>query len=359
MNIEEGNETIQKDLSRLVVEEITGLPFDKVHTTIGKLAINYFSFVFSIKAQTPNGSQRVFVKIPKEDLRQRSKSILPISPADRTLASDEELSLRMLNDRWHSDDLDIFWVRLRSVFPQYNAIVTDAIEGDDAFAIFRKLDLRRRLGSNKDSIRLREVMARFGKALGRFHQGNARAMVFRVNEILPKLEHYCRELGSSTRNPLLNKAIKTLDSIADLEIDTLEVLTLKGLDIRNVLMDKQDKLFLLDPGRMKQTCREADLARFIMTFRIIYWGRGLFLLRLSPDYQAEKAFLDAYYSNTTQPSKELLSLFLIKEQLKHWQTAIYSLGLLTWPITLKRLVAATYVNPYYTRQLAMELKKVF
>ena len=152
--------------------------------------------------------------------------------------------------------------------------------------------------------------------------------------------------------------MRVLKSIADLEIEATEVPTLKGIDIRNVLMDEQDKLFLLDPGRMKRTCREADLARFLMTYRILYWGSWLFLLGLRPDIQAEEAFLDAYYSKTAPRSQKLLSYFLIKEQLKHWHTAIDSLRLLAWAMPIKRLIEATYINPYYTRQLAQELKKV-
>jgi len=358
MSEENGNENVQQTLARLVVEEITGRPFKKVNATVGPLMTNYFSFIFFIEAHTSRGTQKVFVKIPKEDLRQRSKSILPISPADRRMAEEEELSLRMLADQWHSKDLGVSWVRLRKFFPQYNAIVTDAVQGDEAFAVFRRLELRRRLRFSKDRDRLSEVMARLGAALGRFHQGNARTTVFRVDETILKLERYCLELGSNVRSPWPSHVIQALNSIADLELEAVEVPTLKGIDVRNVLMDEQDKLFLLDPGRMKRTCREADLARFIMTYRILYWGSWLFLLGLRPDPQAEESFLDAYYSNTTPPSQKLLSFFLIKEQLKHWHTAIDSLRLLKWAIPLKRLVEATYVNPYYTRQLAMEMKKV-
>ncbi|MFH2011548.1 MAG: hypothetical protein ABIJ37_02400 [Pseudomonadota bacterium] len=353
------NETVQQSLTRLIVEEITGQPFNEVKVTVGPLVTNYFSFVFFIETYTGRNKQRVFVKIPKEDLRQRSKSILPITTTDRRMAWDEELSLRMLGEHWQSDDLDVFWIRLRGVFPQYNAVVTDATQGDDALAVFRRLDMNRRFGLNKDCIRLREAMARLGTALGRFHQRNAQNIVFRLNETMLKLEEYCHKIESSIRSPWTKNVIQVLDPFSDTEIETLEVTTLKGIDIRNIQIDKQNKLFLLDPGRMKRTCREADLARFIMTYRILYWGSGLFFLRLMPDLQAEAAFLKAYYLNSDPPSPKLLSIYLVKEQLKHWHTAIDSLWRLSWPIPIKRLVEATYVNPFYKRQIEIELKKVF
>ena len=355
---ENGNETVQQRLARLVVEDITGQPFDKSNAVVGPLVTNYFSFIFSIEEHTSLNTQKVFVKIPKEDLRQRSKSILPISPADRKMAEDEVLSLRMLCDQWHSGDIGVSWVQLRGYFPQYNAIVTDAVAGSDAFSVFRRLDMRRRFGSQRDGIRLREAMTRIGAALGRFHQGNARNTVFHVNEVIPKLERYCHELGASVRSSRPSHVIQALKSIGDMEIEAIEVPTLKGIDIRNVLMDEQDKLFLFDPGRIKRICREADLARFIMTYRILYWGSGLFLVGLRPDYKAEDAFLEAYYSYGVPPSPKLLSLFLIKEQFKHWLTAIDSLKRLPCNMLFKQLVAATYINPFYKRQMAIELRKV-
>jgi hypothetical protein len=358
MSNDNDNRAVQQSLARLVIEGITGQPSDTANATVGPLVTNHFSFMFFVEAHTTEDTQKVFVKIPKEDLRKRPKSILPTSPADRRMANDEVRSLRSLADHWQSEDLGVTWVRLRAFIPQYNAVVTDAVEGDEAFAVFRRLDQHRRLGSKKDPSRLREVMARLGTALARFHQRSAQSRIFRVDETLPKLERYCRELGSSVRGPRPGHAIQVLNSIADVEINAVEVPTLKGIDIRNVLLDKQDKLFLLDPGRMKRTCREADLARFIMTYRILYWGSRLFLLGLQPDQRAEQSFLQAYYSDAAPPSPKLLSFFLIKEQIKHWHTAIDSLHLLPWPMPLKRLVAATYINPFYDRQLAREMKQV-
>jgi hypothetical protein len=358
MNQEEENLYIQQSLAHLVVEKITGLLFHKANATVGPLVTNYFSFIFFIEIHTGLGLKRVFVKIPKENLLKGSKSILPISSADQRMAEDEVNSLQTLADKWHSDDLGVSWVRFLGFFPQYNAIVTNAAEGDEALTVFRQLDLRRRLGSKRALFSLRGAMGQLGEALGRFHQGNAVPMVFRLDEAIPKLERYCQELGSNVRSCWPSQVIEALKIKGNLKIETMEVSTLKGIDIRNVIIDGEDRIFLFDPGRMKRTCREADLARFIMTYRILYWGSGLFLLGLRPDPLAEAAFLEAYYANSGPPSRKLLSLFLIKEQLKHWHTAIDSLRRLQWVMPLNRLVEATYINPYYTRQLAMELRKV-
>jgi|GEM_PF-883763 len=352
-----GNTAIQNYLTKLLVGEITGKDFKSVKVTVGVLQINYFSFVFSIEILFGKSYRKLYVKIPKEDLRHTSKSILPITTRDRVMAEAEVASLRTLSALWRSEDIGVSWIRMHTFIPEYNAIVTEAAEGDEAFSLFRKFDLYRRIGFYDDQNRLNSAMKRLGIALARFHQKNTNRIIFRLSDSLPKYERYCNEI-EKTNNSFPTFVLKKLYSIADTKIETEETNTFKGIDIRNILIDKNDNLWLLDPGRIKRTCREADLARFIMTYRILYWGSGLFLLRLEPDRCAEQAFLNAYYENNTPPSSKLLSLYLIKEQLKHWWTALDSLKMLEYPPALKKVIEKIYINPYYIRQLKIELQKV-
>lgn len=354
----ENNDTAQRNLARAVVETVLNIPYDQAIVSVGPLVTNYFSFVFPLNVSDRGRTQKVFVKIPKEDLRSGAKSIFPILPADRRLAQSEIHALQILAAQWHADDLDVSWVSLRGEVPQYNALVTDAVEADDALGMLRRWDLRRRVGSVGARRRLTSVMTRLGTALGRFHQISAKPVVFSIGPSIHKLDNYCLEIATSTRSSVLRKTMEKIHVLSSRHFNAVEVPTFKGIDIRNILMDESDRLFILDPGQLKFTCREADLARFIMTFRILHWGRPLFLLGIRPDPKAEQAFLDAYYAATSPPSPTLLGLFLIKEYLKHWHVALRSLRHFTWPQTVKRLVASLYVNRYYTDSLARELDRV-
>lgn len=352
------NEKVQHLLGQHVAKVMLG---DGDHTDfvkIGPLTINNFSFTFSVDIFTSGGKRNAFVKIPKVDMRGSIPSILPITSEDRELAQEEESSLKRLGQKWCADDLEVRWTNLFWIFPEYNAIVTDRIFADEAFAVFRRLDLRRRLGIRQDGQRLQRSMARLGAALGRFHYANSRPVVFRLVEELPKLEFYCREITASTGSVWPKRVLWKLQSIGEMEVPGIEVPTLKGIDIRNVLIDRQDRLYLLDPGRIKTTYREADIARFVMTYRILFWGSKLFLLVREPDPKAESAFLDSYYSHSQQSSHQVSVFFLLKEQLKHWHTALDSLQQRPWPSLLKRIVARVYVNPFYTRQISAQFKLI-
>ena len=350
------NEQVYRMLGQQVARDLLGAVDDAALVEIGPLSSNYFSFTFSVKASTLNGQRNVFVKIPKVDMRGVVPSILPINVEDRQMAQEEESSLRLLGQKWDGDDLEVRWASLCGIIPEYNAIVIDRIFADEALSVFRRFDLRRRFGFRQDAQRLQRSMARLGAALGRFHQTNARTTIFRLSEALPKLEYYCRELTASTGSAWPERILRKLQSMGDIELVGAEVPTLKGIDIRNVLIDAQDRLYLLDPGKTKFTHREADLARFVMTYRILYWGSKLLLFVREPDPRAETAFLESYYSYGLPPCPQLLSLFLLKEQLKHWHTALDSLRRLTWSPVLKRLVAGIYVNPFYTRQIAAQFQ---
>lgn len=356
MNRTEDNFTAQNNLARIVVESVLKMPFELANVHIGPLVTNYYSFVFSLEVSGPLKMQKVFIKIPKQDLRHGPKNILPIQPGDRRLAQEEIHALQVLGSQWQSEDLKVSWVKLRGEVPQYNAIVTDAVKAQDALHIIQGWDLKRRTRLVDSRRRLLSVMTRLGTALGRFHQSNAKPIDFSIKSSIPKIEKYCREIAPRTQRAVLQKTISTIRTLSVRQFDALQVPTLKGIDLRNLLVGNSDDLFLLDPGRMKLACREADLARFIMTFRILYWGRLLFMFELRPDPKAEQAFLDAYYAETSSASSPLLSFFLIKEHLKHWHTALCSLSLMKWPLSIKQVIATVYVNPYYRKNLFQELE---
>lgn len=355
---EELNQKEYLQLARLVAEKISGMPFAPKETIISPLQTNYFSFVFSMQINTANESLKVFVKIPKEDLRVREKSIFPITEGDRLMAQAEAESLRRLEDEWKDDELMVSWVKLYGEIPEYNALITKAVTGLEALDVFRVWDIRRRYGNAKDHKKLISAMGRLGAAFGRFHQISSKPVIFHTDKLIPKLIRYCQEIEIHPLGTRLKKVTALINKQAGQEIRAVEVPTLKGIDIRNILINGNDKLFVLDPGRIKSACREADVSRFLMTYRILYWGSPKFLLGLIPDIKAENAFLNNYYQNNSAPSGKLLNLFFVKEQLKHWHTALESLEMRWYPVLVKRLLAGIYVNPYYIRQLTAELDKI-
>ena len=335
-----------------------GAAGDPTLAEIGPLSSNYFSFTFSVKAMTTSGPRDAFVKIPKFDMRGLVPRILPISSADRRMGQEEEASLRLLGQKWSGAELEVRWVDLIGVIPEYNAIVTGRVFADEAVSVFRRWDLRRRFGLRQDAKRLQGAMARIGEALGHFHQSDPRESVCRLSEMMPKFEFYCREITGRAESPWPGRILEKLQAMGDSEFPSLEVTTLKGLDIRNVLIDPQGRCHFLDPGKMKPACREADLARFIATYRLLHWGSVRLALLREPDRRAELEFLRAYGVGQPPVSRRLLNLYLIKEELKHWHNILDYVRRCDWPPVVKRVAIFAYVNPFFCRLLRIDLSRL-
>jgi hypothetical protein len=300
----------------------------------------------------------VFVKIPKVDLRRRGGTILPISVDDRRMAQDEYDSLLFLADRWRADDLRVSFVRPLGFFEPCNAIVLAHVRARDACETLRRWDLRRRVGDRGASRRTQDVMARMGLALRRLHDGTAQPSTFRGGALQDKLVRYIERLDPIVADRrVLSSARDAAMRIGQMSQAVECTSTLKGIDIRNVMLDGDDGIVLFDPGKRKITLPEADLARFLVTYRILWWGHPAFLFGCRADPRAEDAFLHAYEGRGSVRGP-LFHAQMVKELLKHWATAHESLRLKAWPPVVSRVLAAGWIDRFYASQLRHEVRHV-
>ena len=343
------NEELYVKIAKKVAEDIF-LMSDNAHFSISALYSNYYSFTFSMELKALNEIHDVFVKVPKHDMCRTDSRILPITSKDIQMAREEELSLKFLDRKWNNKVLDVYWVKLLGVIPEYNAIVTKRIFANEAFITYRNWELYRRFGFYVYGNKLQKSMSKIGAALGTFHKGNAENTLFYLPDLLPKIKFYCSKISSNTDSNFLEKVIKEIESLKNIKFSSYLVATLKGIDIRNILIDSDDTLHLLDPGKIKITYREADLARFITTYRILFWGSMILPIVKFPDSKAEKMFLESYYSNSFKAEPQVLN-----ELLKHWNTALESLQKIKWPFFIKYVARKFYVNLFYKRCINNQL----
>jgi hypothetical protein len=323
---------------------------------VGALQPNYYSFTFSVDVEADNGPVGVFVKIPKRDLRLSGPNILPVTDADRQLASEETRSLRHLVAAWRGEDLRARWIRLVGELPEFNAIVTTRVVASEALDVIRASELRRRIGALAGVNEMRDMMRRLGTAFGRFHEYDATPGPFVVASFSAKLQRYVMEIGRTRPSAFLSSIAGWMGSFGAAPERGLVATTIKGIDIRNMLLSERGDITLLDPGRMKRTFREADVARFLLTYRILHWGQPWFALGWRPDPGSERAFLQGYASAGAAAGDRLLRLYVVKEILKHWHTAHASLEAKAWRAPVSRLVRSAYIDRFYERLLAEELR---
>lgn len=350
------NNHVYRELSDLVAGRFTKNNNTKINC--GPLEINNFSICFGMNIVFDSNVTNVYVKIPKADLfLKKQKNVMPLTDADKIFGEAEFNSLEYLSQYWDSSDLNISFVKPILFIREFNAIVTERFYGNNFFKLARKLNIMRWLGINSsiDTI-VHSSLLHLGVALSRFHKKSLKECnADIIKKTIEKIQHYCSQLKLiGVSYDICNHLIDKVCNHNEYDIHTYTTNTLKGLDVRNIFIDKFKRIILLDPGKMKEDCCEADLARFLITWRILYWGSPLFFLRITPHHSYEESFLNGYYGQNMPKGSVLLKLMIIKELVKHWHMAHVVLQLKPWPNIIKKCLQHTYIDPFYGNQINHE-----
>ncbi len=358
MNTKENNELIYKKLLHLVADQYLNKNCSRGNLKYGPMEINDFSICFSIDMDNGINTNGVYVKIPKSDLYKKiKKGIIPITAEDRRFARAEYDSLVHLSEHWRSDVTNVDYVKPLAFISEYNAIVTQKVYAKEFFKSYRQWDLYRRLNRNIGIDPIQKHMKSIGETLARFHQISLEKTELLIEKPLSKMKYYWSLVNKHEKHSgFQKKLLSWLDSVNEFGGAMERCNTFKGLDIRNVLLAPSNEIFILDPGRMKLDYKEADLARFLVTCRILYWGSMIFFLRLAPENIYEESFLNGYYGEGKRPYK-ILAFLIIKELLKLWYLAHIATQLKWWPESLKCFLINNYINPFYRKQITLEIGK--
>jgi hypothetical protein len=319
--------------------------------------VNDFSSCFGLEWNREGRIEGAYVKLPKADMTR--KSIMPVAQADRELAINEYRSLNYLALYWVEPDLRVAYVRPLSFYADLNAIVTARVWGRDLLLPFRRFDITGRIWP-ASSAQFELLLSRIGSALANFHakaheaEGGMRVS-FDSSSIRSKVGRVLDDLRALGGPPaVLSKIEQKIDTWPNLAIDRPLTMTLKGLDIRNVLIDESANIRLLDPGKLKNDFVEADLARLLVTCRIVWWGTVWFFLRLRPQRRYENAIVSAYHA-LLPIDQRILSMYTVKELAKHWRAAYCTVARKPWPPSIKRTLLRTYVDRFYSREISRQL----
>lgn len=354
------NEDVRRTVDARIKQELIPRGVRRGTVTTSDWAIHDYSSCFSVEWTEAGGRVGIFVKIPKTDIDRRTVS--PRTGGDRLLAEHEFATLTYLRTHWDGS-AGVTYVEPLAFYRDYGAIVTRRAYAADFFPSFRRADIARKLRAARRDDVADNVVSRLGAALREFHRrsraaegfGDKRfggaALVEKVTAIVEDLRGY----GVPER--LLRGPLGRLERWQAYAGKSAFTFTLKGLDIRNVLIDGERHVHLLDPGRLKPNFHEADLARMLMTCRILYWGTPWFFLHVRPAEMYERAFLRSYYQGPPH-DPVILRLHLIKELFKHWRSAYVALTRKRWPGAFESLTSRTYIDAFYSRAVARELARM-
>ena len=323
----------------------------------GELELNAFSITFWIDFKGNKGISSVYLKIPRYIFYDKSIDFLtPITESDKELAKDEYRSLLYLSSNWDESE-GVFFVKPLAYVEEYNAILTERISGSLLFKEYQSSDLLQKYkqGNTGDVAR---AMSNFGKSLRTFHLQSSTPSVFTADKVLNKLNPYIDFLKKQgVKDRFFNMLLNTLAKYKNFEWPSYLVNNFKGIDIRQIFRTNNGNLHVIDPGKITKGYREIDLARFLVTCRIIYWGTLRVLIRSTPHKSYENQFINEYFDGNN-PKSSVLSILIIKEFFKQWKVTHSALLKRDWPLIIKYLTKKLYIDPFFKWHISNELKQL-
>jgi hypothetical protein len=355
----------ENDLTRSTIEQRVKDRFVPSGAGVGPISVTDwkildYSSCFSVDWTVQGSRAGVFVKIPKVDIDRRT--VGPRTEEDRLLGRHEFSSLSYLNQHWIGS-ADVRYVEPLAFYPDVNAIVTRRAYATDLLPRFRVADTQRKCSRSQREDATALALKGIGIALREFHDRARLAEHFGVGtfnaaevvERATRISGHLRDYGVPQK--YLRTILCQLSVWRGYSRPATDTLTLKGLDIRNVLVGEKQRVYLLDPGRLKRDREEADLARLLVTSRILYWGTPLFWLKVTPSAIYEHSLLNGY-GRDTRDDGIVLRLYVVKELFKHWRAAYVALLRKRWPWIVESAMRRTYIDAFYVSALSHELAQL-
>lgn len=344
-------------LHQLLAERVIEAFFqgvDRAEIVVHPWDVLDFSSVFSIETTSGGAPSGVFIKVPKAEIDYAG--IVCRGGRDLAMAREEYRSLCALQEWWHGVE-GVEFVEPLAFYEEHGAIVTRRVYATDLFLPLRRADLAARFAFSRVG-RWEENMRRIGTAVGGCQRRAEPAREAALGaKVVAKLRSIARELEGYGVAVESRGLAAVLERWAGREEALDTIWTLKGLDLRNVLIGEEDRIYLLDPGKMKREPAMAGLARYLATCEILYWGSLWLFLRLRPGRRFIAATLDGY-GGLSPAERQWLNLYLLKEFVHHWRMAHVSLRLKRWPGPLKWVLGRFYIDRFYRGAVAKQVESL-
>lgn len=314
----------------------------------GPLEINKYSLTFWLNFSGEEGLLSIYAKIPTLVTKNRPNFDYLINDFAKVLALNEYTSLKFLSENW-TKKFNVSFIQPIVFIKGKNIIITERAKGKFLFKDLRKnANFRNKFSTN--------ALLNFGKSLSYFHKLSSEEVSFETKFVFRKFYQYTEELKKfSVSEEKINFIKDFKEKNESYKSVSQKVNNLKGIDVRQILYRKE-KSYVMDPGKMFKGYLETDLARFILTLRIINWGRFISILKIIFGFKNKKneeVFLNGYFDSKKFNHRNL-SFMITKEILKHWIMAHKSLDEKKIPIFIKPFIRKFYIDLFFFRLFSKE-----
>ena len=302
-----------------------------------------------------NGVYKIYCKIPKSNWN--------ISTVDAILTDDFESSKEMAEAEFssleylHADfercpDRSLKVINPLGYLPEYNAIFTEGV--DNTIEIFELL----RPWGNKNHINSETLLhlRKIGKWLGYCHTAgpgkdpNGFKAQPPFSDQVKQMKNTVAEIRDEALAVRLPEYTEKLLNKVSYDPTSQHIPTIEGFELRNFITDGE-VVFFLDPGYIRTGPAYEDLARFIASLSLLYWGKINFLR----DYRNEEifisSFIESYEDECGRIDRDLLNIYLAKQFVKLWIDGIQVLQFKNIRKPFDKIIQLLYIERFFSKRL--------
>jgi hypothetical protein len=283
------------------------------------------SFIFSFDV----AQQKLCLKIRKKWYHKDLKEVIGNKDIWES-TSKEWKALNYFYNLNREDDSLINFIKPIKCIEEINGIITERINGRDFWKTLKDKRTNKRYKH--------ETLRKIGKGLSFLHEKTKernRSIKFEQKE---------------TDNKNLNEKIKKIISRYSGCFSSVAIF-MPGFDIRDIIINKNNDIFFLDPGEIKKDFTYKQIADILVTIKIIYQGSFSFLFRKETK-NYEREFLRGYFGDK-EYDEHLLNSFVLNRLILQYNHTLNSLRrkkYLNIPI-LEIIIKRIYIDRFYFREI--------
>lgn len=304
----------------------------------GPVRLDYWSLTFLLRCSGSDADRSFFVKIPKSQALASS----PEGALDEQSRSLGRAEFETQRGLWaFAQTHGLTAVRPLAYLDRSNAILTNFVPSEALEKICRQAMLRS--WRHSDDPALGALMAT-GAWLRKFHDAQEATAQDLELEVKSEALRRFEDLSDRSAAPGLVRALRDQLRAVPIEPGSWRtVASLPEFQVRNIMVGA-DGIYPVDTDEPRPRPAEADLARFVISLHMLFWGSPLFLVRPRANRQLVQWFLDGY-GRPDFGSTGLDRWLLVSEWLRQWQDAYFVLDRIkTYREPLRSLVGRIYID---------------
>ena len=314
----------------------------------GPVELDYWSI--SYRLAFPEHS--IFIKIPKVEPYQSSISHIARDARARRSAEIEFDGFRRIHGipDWPAG---CSAVRPLEYIPGFNAIATEFHPSRDLFRVCRQAAFPGKLRSPSSAEDAHSSLRRCGRWLRHFQRAGHGGETLTVGsgQLLADIGAWAGEIETLCLRPrFVRQILNTLErhpwSAAFPKSRTSE-----GFEVRNIIVDRAGTVRLVDPGQLGWSSGLEDVAHFLVSLTMLFWGRPSLWLGIPIARAYRRSFLDAWRAGDASVSAGVLAWFETRELFRQWRDAYQVIARKPYSAAARRLLRAAYIDLFFMNRI--------